>query len=458
MSFPAERGPIRQRFSLCRLLTLASTRTGVLAVTAVGNLVVRTGSSMLLTRLLSPYDFGIVGIITAVFFTVTIVTDLGFEAFLIRHERTDERHFRDVIWTIHAQRGFALFLAVSIASPLIAWAFGKPVVALPLAVASVIFLINGLASLSLMTALRRDKARELSVLDFCLQVFQTIACLLLAVLLRNAWSIIAAMVLQSALRAVLSYALFRDSSQRPARDRSVSREFVAFSRIVVMSSTLALLIGQSDKLVLARLFTLDQFGLYAIALTIASAPSAFGDSYIRRIVFPIYAQTWRQVPSELPIVYYSIRRLPSALYAFGCGGLIGSAALVVAFLYDPRYAPASVFISLLMIATALRLPNLSAAELLTATGDIKGTLRINVMRVAWLASTIPGGFLLLGATGVVAAVGLMEVPAMIYSWLLLRRIRVLDLREELLFLGLVALGATIGFLAATEVLRLFPRL
>jgi len=33
---------------------------------------------------------------------------------------------------------------------------------------------------------------------------------------------------------------------------------------------MALLIGQSDKLVLGRVFTLGQFGLYGIALTIAT--------------------------------------------------------------------------------------------------------------------------------------------------------------------------------------------
>src|SRR5690348_16754260 len=132
MSSPAESALPSRQLSLPRLLAFAGSRTGVLALTTVGNLVVRTGSSMVLTRLLTPFDFGIVGIITAVFYTVAMITDLGFQDFLIRHERTEEPHFRNVIWTIHAKRGFALFVAVAIGSPVIAWAFGKPVVTLPL--------------------------------------------------------------------------------------------------------------------------------------------------------------------------------------------------------------------------------------------------------------------------------------------------------------------------------------
>ena len=455
--FARPRPPI-QRISLRGALGIASTRTGVLGLTTVGNLVVRTGSSMLLTRLLTPYDFGIIGVVSSVFFAVSLITDLGFEAFLIRHEGADERHLRNVIWTIHAKRGAALFMAVALASPFIAWVFGKPVVALPLAVASLIFLISGLGSLSLMTALRHDRSRELSILEFGLQIVQTTICLLLALWWRNAWAMIAAMVLQSALRTLLSYRLFPNSAQRPERDPAISREFFTFSRAILMSSALTLLIGQSDKLVLGRLFTLSQFGLYAIAVTIAGAPTAFCESYVRRILFPIYAQTWRQAPDDLASVYYRARRLPSAAYAFGCGGLIGGAGLLIALLYDPRYASAAPFLSLLVIASALRLPNVAACEFLTAVGDMPRMVRITVVRVIWLALAIPLGFILLGPIGVVAAVGLVEVPAMLYCWLLLRRLDVLDMREELIFLGLVAAGAAIGWLVGTETLRLFPHL
>ncbi|MFL6758748.1 oligosaccharide flippase family protein [Sphingomonas sp.] len=430
----------------------------MLGLTAVGNLIVRTGSSMLMTRLLTPYDFGIVGIITAIFFAVTLVTDLGFEQFVVRHERTEDKHFLDVIWTIHVKRGVLSFIAVAAASPLIAAGFGKPVLTLPLAVASLYFLINGFGSLSLSTALRNDKARQLSLFDFALQIFQTASGLLLAWWWRSAWAIIAAILLHTAFRVVLSYRLFPRSAHRVANDRSISREFFAFSRVVLMSSLLTLMIGQSDKLVLGRLFTLSEFGLYGLALTIASAPTSFADSYLRRIAFPVYAQSWRGYPAALPGLYYAVRRLPSLLYAFACGGLIGSAPLLVALLYDPRYAAAAALISWLMLATALRLPTFAAAELLTAIGQVKGTLRLNFVRLLWLAASIPLGFFTFGAIGVVAAVGLVEAPTMLVSWILLRKFNMLNLREEFLYLGLVAAGAAIGYVGTTEILHLFPRL
>ena len=444
--------------SFRRLLSLGSTRTGVLVLTTVGTLVVRTVSSMLLTRLLIPDDFGVVGIIGSVFYTVALLTDIGTYAFLIRHERGDDRRFRDVIWTIHAERGFALFLVVAIVSPLIARALGKPAIALPLAVASLTFAINAFASLSLVTALRNDKSRQLSLFEFGHQVTQTILCILLAVWWRNVWALIGAMVLQATFRTVLSYWIFPDARHRPTRDRAIFRELMAFSRFVLVSSILTFFIAQTDKLVLARLFSLHEFGLYAIALSITSAPTSFADSYVQRIAFPLYAQHWRDAPFEIPRIYYKIRRFPSALFALGAGGLIGGAPFLVALLYDPRYAPAATFISLLMISVALRLPNAAAMQLLTATGDLKRLVQTNVVRVVWLAVAIPAGFVALGAMGVVAAVGLIELPAMLFTWTLLAKIKVLDLRQELLFLGIIATGAAAGAAFSAEALYLFPHL
>lgn len=437
---------------------LAGSRTGVLGLTTFGSLVVRTGSSILLTRLLSPPEFGIVGIITSVFFAVALITDLGFQDFLVRHEKTDDAHFRNVIWTIHAARGLAIFGLVALASPIIAWAFDKPAVATPLAVASLIFALNGVSSLSLMVALRHDKSRELSLFDFSLHIFQTFACLLFALWWRNAWSIIVAMLLQSALRTLLSYRIFPDAAHYLKRDRAISREFGRFSRVIMASSALTIVIAQTDKLVLGRVFTLAEFGIYAIALTIADAPVSFAGSYVNRIVYPICAKAWRDAPDNVARTYYSVRRVPAGLYAFACGGLIGSAGLVIALLYDPRYASASTFISLLMVGTALRLPNVATAQLMVAIGQVNRIMQLVLVRVVWIVVAIPVGLFLMGPIGVVAAISTVEVPAMFYCWLLLGRMRMLDVREELGFMGLIAGGALLGWAGSGLILQLLPNL
>jgi lipopolysaccharide exporter len=440
--------------SFRQFLTLWTTRTGVIVLTAGGNTVVRMVSSVILTRLLTPEAFGIIGIIGSIFFIITMLTDLGFQSFLVPHERAEDRHFRDVIWTVHAVRGFVLALLAALASPAFAWILGKPQLAMPLAVASVVFVFYGLTSFSLITALRHHGARKLAVLDLLLQIGQTVTCILLALWWRNVWAMVAAMIVQTALRMVLSFTWFADSKQAFVRDQAIYREFIRFSRLILATSVITLIILQTDKLVLARLFTLDQFGLYAIALSLASAPMSIGDAYMTRVVFPLYAQVWRNTPSALAEIYYSIRRPFSLLFALGCGGLIGGAHFLIVLLYDPRYERTALWLSILMISVALRLNNVAAAQFMTARGDIKSTLHVNLVRLAWFAVAIPAGYLMLGALGVVIAVGLVEGPAMIYSWVVLRRAGLLDLREEFLFIAVIAFGAGVGYVVSRVLLSI----
>lgn len=437
---------------------LAGSATGVLAMTTVGTIVVRMASSVTLTRLLSPEAFGLVGIIGSIFFTIQMLTDLGFIAFVVRHPEGDDPRFRNVIWTIHAWRGAVLTVASIAAAPGLAWALAKPELTWPLVGASVILLLNGVASLSLITCLRSGGAKRLSLIEFYLVVVQTVICVLLALWLRNVWALILGMIAQAVFRTVLSYTHFEGSRQRFARDRDWSREFWLFSRVVLASSFLSLLIAQSDKLLLARMFTIEEFGLYAIALNLIMAPNAFVGAYVSRVLYPVFARTWHDARDQLRHVYYAKRRLTSLLYALGSGGLIGGAPLLIALLYDPRYHSVAPYLALLGISSALRMPVHCAAELMTAIGKVKATLQSNIVRLIWIAIAVPAGFLWLGTLGVIVAVGLLELPVLLFGWWMLAREQVLDLREEVAQLAVMLTGAGLGYGVSLVTLTAFPGL
>ncbi|WP_340316935.1 oligosaccharide flippase family protein [Rhizorhabdus argentea] len=439
-----------------RIYAAAGSVTGVLMMTTAATVLVRTVSSLMLTRLVAPDVFGLIGIINSIFFTITMLTDLGFQSYLVRHPEGDDPRFRDVIWTIHAGRGALLALGGMAAAPLIAAFLHKPQLAFPLAVASTIFLVEGFTSLALTTTLRSGGARRLTIIDFCLALFQTVLCIVLAVWLRNAWAFILAMIAQSLARTIASYSLFPDSRRRPARDRAWSREFMLFSRIVIVSSMLTLVVSQADKIALARIMSLHDFGFYAIALNLTSAANSFVGAYVSRIAYPVYAQVWNGNRSRLGEYYYAVRRRASLLYALGCGALTGGGGFVVALLYDVRYAPVAPYLSLLAISCTLRLPNRSASEVMTATGQVKVTLYGNIVRAIWLALAGPIGFLLFGPIGVIAAVGLIELPVLGFHWVVLHRASLFDLREELAYLAVAGVGAASGFAVTVTAARLVP--
>src|SRR5437879_3727055 len=118
---------------------LRVTQSSSLALSNVISNLVRIVSTMCLTRLLSPDVYGIVGMIGSVFFVITMLTDVGFQAYIVRHHSSDDAEFMNSVWTIHAGRG----LILSMISALVAWPLSlllaKPEIAAPLAVCSFTF-------------------------------------------------------------------------------------------------------------------------------------------------------------------------------------------------------------------------------------------------------------------------------------------------------------------------------
>jgi lipopolysaccharide exporter len=419
--------------------------TNIVICTVVATNLLRMISGMVLTRLLVPEVFGIVGLIGSISYILTMLSDLGFQAFVIRHKDGNTPYFLDVIWTVRLLRATALCVILILLSEPIAMLLGNPGIWPAITVSAVLFLIEGASSLSVITALRDRQLGRLSTLDIIGVVTQVAASVVLALVWRNYWAIIWAILISNTVRTILSYVLFPGSRRRFRLNRQYSDELWRFARFITGSSIITMLLMQSDKIVLARLLPLDMLGLYMLAGNLALAPMAFTYAYASRVLYPAYAHVWRENPDDLKRVYYAKRWKISMLYMLAAGGLIGVGPLIVAILYDPRYAGAAVYLRWLAITPLLGLATCSANEALTASGRVHVTFHANIAKLAWLAAFGPASFMLWGPIGLVACVGTLETPTLIYSWVQLHRFGLFDPRNEMILAALGGFGIGLGY-------------
>lgn len=412
--------------------------------TTVAMNVLRIANTVVLTRLLAPSDYGLIGIVMAIFFVITMITDTGCQAFIVRHERGLEREFLDAVWTIHVLRGVAnALVAIVLAVPL-AMLLDKHGLAPLMAVAAISLAIDGASSLSLLTALRRKMVRKLSIVDFVAFLVQLAVGLIAAWLLRSAWAIVIAIIAQSATRAIASYIVFPHAAHRLRFHRPIAGELWRFSRLIAASSTLTLLISQIDRLVLARLFSLQQFGVYSIAGSLATAPIAVVHLYSSRIMYPALAEAWRTAPDRVRQAFYGMRGAVFYGYLFAAGGLLGSASLVVRLLYDPRYAEASRYLHLLAITTAMIMLTKPMNEFMVAIGHVRMTLETNIVRVCWLIVAAATGYFLIGPIGIVVALAMIELPAYCYGAIRLARLGFYSAKHDALAFAVIGAGGIVG--------------
>jgi len=417
--------------------------------------VLRIVSSVILTRLLNAEAFAVVGIITSVMVTFALISDVGIIAFLVRHKNGIDRDFRDEVWTLKLVRGIALSILVAILAGPIAQFMGKPELQWPIAVAGLTSLIDGLGSMAPFNALRARRVKLMSSIDVGSQIVGLVISIICALIFRSFWAIILSTLLGQLIGTGINYWLYSDSSQRFRFSKARAAELWQFSRFITGSTMLTLLITQGDKLVLARAFPLDMMGIYIIAAGLAMAPIGLVTAYAGRVLYPLYAEIFRESPEALRTKFYSVRMPQTLFYTFAAGGFIGCAHLVITLLYDPRYADAAMYLQILSISTFFAAGNYAANEVMIAIGNTRFTFVTNLARLGYLAVVGWIAWSQLGPVGIVWAVGTVEFAAQVIAWIALRRHGFLNVSRELLFIVVGLTGVAIGYGGEQAIMALF---
>lgn len=423
---------------------VAQNRTPVLVGALAAMNVVRLGSNLVLTRLLAPEAFGVVGLMATISFVFQLLTDMGFDAFVVRSRKGEERRFLNVIWTIRLLRGIALATVMFIGAGALAAAFDKPVLEAPLRAASLLFIVEGLRSTHQIVAQRQQRVSYVAVIEFVAFALQTIVTLVAAYYLRSFWAIVVGMYAGALINLIFSYTLFPGGLHRIAYDREDARELWRFARLVIASSTITIILAQADKIFIGRALTLEALGLYMLAVNLTGAAITLVQKYTGRVLYPLFAQTYRTAPETLPAVYYQSRRRLTLILSFLLGAGFGGGHFIVRLLLDDRYLGAGVYVSLLCLGPLFLLSNKAAEGYAISVGRVRSALESNIVRLVWIALAAPLGYHVFGVIGLVAAFALIEAAAALYWWRRLRLFGALDWREELRFLSVAAIGGSLG--------------
>jgi O-antigen/teichoic acid export membrane protein len=159
-------------------------------------------SIVVLARLLSPSDFGLVAIAGSIVAVVEGLAAFGVDKALIR-SRSDERELFDSAWTLSILRGaIAAVLMLAIAQGVT-----DASVATIVRVLAIVPLLNGLVNPRFVTFERDLAYARLAVLTLGAKLVAVAATVAAALVWRNAWALVVGLIVNSAASMILSYAL-----------------------------------------------------------------------------------------------------------------------------------------------------------------------------------------------------------------------------------------------------------
>lgn len=410
----------------------------------VAQLLLRIVSSMIVTRLLSPDAYGVIGIVTSISYILIMVSDMGLRAYIIRHEHAGDELLQSV-WTVRFIRNVVIFAIMFIGAGFFASLYNAPNIALAIRVCAAPFLIDACSSLAGITTERRRGVVRLTVIEFSRFLLVTASTIIAAYFLRNYWAIVLSMFVGSLFSLIVSYTLLKGPPVRFRLEAEHVRDLWSFWRIIIPSSIITLILTQTNTIVMARFFPLEELGKFTIALTLSSAVLGVSSEYVMRVFFPRFAEANRIAVENSKRLYYSARRSVMLFFAFGIGGLIGGGELLIRILYNDEYLGTGVYLSLLCLAPLARLSTMSAEQAIITRGFIGVALNANMIRLAWIAIAGPLAYIYAGPLALIAAFCLAEVAAIPYFFWHLKRFDLLKIREELFLAAAMLAGAAIGY-------------
>ncbi|PNU04774.1 lipopolysaccharide biosynthesis protein [Novosphingobium guangzhouense] len=266
--------------------TVVARGAAALGATRVATNLANLAALMVLARLLTPQDFGLVAICSTLMGILVAITELSVGSALVQRTAVTRAHI-DSAWTMSLLRSAMMAGGVALAAQPLSWLYGDARLA-PL------FVLSGVtAALSGMTnPLVVLRTRELSFRPMiALQIVQKLSALaisiVLALWLRNYWAIVVGSAIGGFLGTAASYAVV---PYRPRLTLAHARDLLGFSGWLFFGQALNIVNWRFDQLIIGLFLPPAQLGAYSMADTISAIPSREATTPLIQALFPSFAR------------------------------------------------------------------------------------------------------------------------------------------------------------------------
>lgn len=389
---------------------------------------------LVLARLLSPHDFGMLGIALLTLSATKKFSNIGINTALIQRKAKDIDEYLNTAWVLNIGRGALIAVVLFLAAPFIARFFGEPNSGLPAVIRVIGFspLMYGLQNPAVVY-FQKD-------LEFHKEfVYQTTSSFVrfgvgvgYAFVSPTVWALVAAYMGVNATKLLLSYTL-HDYRPWPSVDRTALSELVDYGKWITGSSITHFIYSEGDDAFVGWFLSATALGFYQYAHRIADMPASQFTEVITTVTFPAYSKL-QDDPEGLRNALLGTTRLV-AVVAFPVS--VGTALIAPSFVpvvLGEEWTPMVLPLQLLSVFGLIHAITRHFGGVFNALGRPDYNMKIDVIRIACLAAVIwPAtarwGFA--GTAGAVIAVYVFPTfPLDVYAVSTLVRARPLEIFHE----------------------------
>jgi len=377
---------------------------------------------------------------------IVMFSDIGLNAFVIRHKDYNNQTMLDTVWTIQLIRGWIMFLILLISCAVLFLLQQSTITTnwgglnnhqLPglIAVTSVIAIFNGYKSLAHLVYGRELNRSRIEVAQVISQLLGTITMIFWAWYAPSVWALASASLVSAIFSLFLSYKLF-NIRHKFHWDKNIVRDVYDFGKWIVIATALTYLSQQGDRLFLSVNTSEAQLGLYSIAIILSS----FAINIINKLTDLLWLPVFSSKSTDLLILkkaYYRLRFIQDV----GLGVFVLVTVILTPYfidlIYDERYTDVTWMLRLMIILVVPLSITSTAQALLVAVGETKVQMQVMFVKVLSLIIVLPWLFSLYQLKGVIMGTVISTFISIIPQYIVMKQRSILSSLSELKVVPLI---------------------
>lgn len=391
-------------------------------------------STIILARLLSPKDFGVVALATAASALVGSISELSLTQALVKFDSPDDDDFHSA-WTLNLLRGGVICAVLIALSVPLALAYSEPRLISALAVVALASAFRTLENPRIVSFRRALDFRP----DFLFDVIEKLVAFMLsvglAVALRSYWALIISMAAGSLARLILTYIV---APYRPRLRLSRWRKLMTFSIWLTLAEIVKTINVRTVPLLTGAFLPTGAIGQFSLGERVAAMPIRESVGALQTILFPAFSRMADDL-SRMRAAYVRAQAM-TLLFALPMGfGLASVAEPLVLALIGTKWLAAVPIIQAVGISSSINAMHNTLA-LAMATNNTKAVFKRNIRELLIHIPLMAGGLFFGNLVGIGGLHGLgvaLCISALANTFINLQLVCILiqsSLMEQMAFL------------------------
>ena len=244
--------------------------------------------TIVVARILSPEDYGLMAMATILTGYAMLFNELGLGAAIIQRPKTNQEELSSVFWFSFMTSSVLAMGAFAAAYPT-SWIFGEPRLIPITKTVSVVFIINGLQIVPLSLIKKELNFKRLGFIEMTGILVSCVGMLVMALLGAGVWTLIGGYIIQGVTKLVLLY-YHQGWFPRLYYRFQDAKSYIGFGIMVAVGGSFHYVFEQSDKFFAGRAWSSKILGYYAFAWQLACMPTDKIVTLINQVSFSVFSR------------------------------------------------------------------------------------------------------------------------------------------------------------------------